>query len=136
VDVSINLDHFRRTPVREVVALLPSQSDAVAACDDLEDAGLEVHGAQILVGDEGVRILDTNGTGHGYAARLSRAMTHFGSAENVLHLHNDGLVGGEALLAVGCDRDAAPAVADVVRGRGGHAIAYFGRGTLESMSPA
>jgi hypothetical protein len=135
MDVSINVDRFVRHPVREIVALLPQQSDAMAACDDLEDAAVDVRGAQLLVGDEGVRILDIDGSEHGYAARLSRVMAHIGSEENVLHLHNDGLVHGEVLLSVGCDREAAPAVADILRRRGGHAIAYFGRGTLEAMSP-
>lgn len=136
MDVLVNMDEFRRHRVRELVALLPAQSDAIAVCDDLDHAGVDVHGAQILVGDEGVRILDADGTRHGYAAKLSRAMTHLGSAENVLHLHNDGLLHGETLLAVGCDRHVASAVADVVRRRGGHAIAYFGRGTLVAMSPS
>jgi hypothetical protein len=62
-------------------------------------------------------------------------MSHSGSGENILHLHSDGLVHGEALLSVGCDRDIVPAIADVVRRRGAHAIAHFGRGTLEAMSP-
>lgn len=135
MDVAINVDDFRRHPVHEVVALLPGKGEAEAVCDDLDGSGLEVRGAQILVGDEGVRILDTDGTEHGYAARLSRAMIHFGSGENVLHLHHDGLVHGEALLSVGCDREVADTVADLVRRRGGHAIGYFGRGTLEAMSP-
>jgi hypothetical protein len=42
MDVSINVDRFRRHPVREVVALLPNESDAIGACDELESAGLAV----------------------------------------------------------------------------------------------
>jgi hypothetical protein len=135
VQVAINVDEFRRQRVHELVALVPREQDALAACDEIEQAELAVDGAAILTGAQGVHILDADGTEHGYLARASRVLTHLGSAENVLHLHHDGLVDGEALLSVKCARDQASAVADVVRRHGGHAIAYFGRGTLEAMSP-
>jgi hypothetical protein len=99
----VNVDRFPLHPVNVVAALLPDQESAVASCADLAAAGMEFTNAQLLVGEVGSRIFDFDGSAHGYAARLVRALQKIGSAENVLNLYNDGLRNGEALLTLACD---------------------------------
>ena len=106
-----NVDIFRHKPVHEVSALLPDEQGAVAACQALHSAGIDVAEVQILRGEEGARILDKHGTEHGYAARLVRVLQNLGIDENALDVYDEGLRKGrdadnhsvrEGVCARGC----------------------------------
>jgi hypothetical protein len=132
---TVNDPGFRFHPIKELAALLPNQERAEQACEQLAHQGVDVAGVQLLLGPDGAESFDVDGTRHGVLARVTRLSQHVGSGENALHLYAEGLRAGEALLTVPCDRNRADQIAGVLATHGAHAIAYFGRTTLEVLSP-
>jgi hypothetical protein len=132
--IPLNVDEFRRIPVREVAALFPSTEAAVSAWNEMQSAATSVTKPRILQGEEGARILDTHGTEHGLKARLQRLWQNIGNLENDLAVYGEGLRKGEALLSVGCSRDVARELAQVIEQHGGSAIIYFDRYSAARLS--
>ncbi len=117
------------------MGVLPDLDSALATCSDLEAARVDLSAAQLLHGVEGARILDPSGTEHGYKERLLRFFQSFGFEQNVLAVYEEGLNRGGALLTIHCTRDEAGVIAGHMTAHGGHAINYYGDGTLEHLGP-
>jgi hypothetical protein len=131
----VNIDEFVFVPVHAVVMLLPDEVNARDAWAALADMGISVDEVRILAGVTGAELLDARGASHGHLARFFRRMQHLGSGENALHVYDEGLRNGGAVMIVPCARDTAERVARAAEEHGGRALAYFGRGTLEVLSP-
>ena len=132
--IPLNVDEFRRIPVREVAALLPNTEAAISAWEEMQSAATDVNNPRILQGEEGARILDTHGTEHGLKARLQRLWQNIGNLENDLAVYGEGLRKGKALLSVGCSREVARDLAQVFEHHGGSAIIYFDRYSAARLS--
>jgi hypothetical protein len=132
--IPLNVDEFRRIPVREVAALLPNTEAAISTWNEMQSVVPDVTKPRILQGEEGARILDTLGTDHGSKAHLQRLWQNIGNLENDLAVYGEGLRKGEALLSVGCPREVARDLARVIEQHGGSAIIYFDRFSAERLS--
>ncbi len=133
-EYAVNVDHFIHRPVAAVTALLPDWQSVESALGDLQSAGFDAEHARILLGEEGARILDVRGTEHGFWRGLERAFQSLGYDQNILAVYDEGLRSGEALMTVPCATARRYEIGDVLRGRGAHAIIYFGAGTAETLS--
>jgi hypothetical protein len=130
----VNIDEFVFVPKQALVMLLPDETSARQTWVGLADMNVAREDVRILAGATGAKLLDARGEGHGPLARFFRVMQHVGSGENALHVYQDGLKNGGAVMIVPCKRDAAVAVVRMAEQNGGRAAAYFGRGTLEVLS--
>jgi hypothetical protein len=130
----VNVDHFIHRPVAAVTALLPDWQSVESALGDLQSAGFDAEHARILLGEEGVRILDVMGTEHGFWRGLVRTMQSLGYDQNILDVYDGGLRSGQALVTVPCAAARRYEIGDVLRASGAHAVIYFGVGTAETLS--
>jgi hypothetical protein len=131
----VNPDEFVFVPVHALVMLLPDEMNARHTLAALADMDISVDEVRILAGVTGAELLDARGASHGHLARFFRRMQHLGSGENALHVYDEGLRNGGAVMIVPCARDSAGRVARAAEEHGGRATVYFGRGTLEVLSP-
>jgi hypothetical protein len=132
--IPVNVDEFRHIPVREITALFPTTEAAISAWNESHLVAANVTKPRILQGQEGARILDTHGTEHGLKARLQRLWQNIGNLENDLAIYGEGLRKGEALLSVGCSRNAAHDLAQLFEQHGAFAIIYFDRFSAARLS--
>jgi hypothetical protein len=132
--IPLNVDEFRRIPVREIAALFPNIEAAISAWNETHLVAADAAKPRILQGEEGARILDTHGTEHGLKARLQRLWQNIGNLENDLAIYGEGLRKGKALLSVGCSRDVARDLAQVFEQHGASAIIYFDRYSAARLS--
>lgn len=130
----VNVDHFIHRPAAAVTALLPDWQSVESALGDLQSAGFDAEHPRILLGEEGVRILDVMGTEHGFWRGLVRALQSLGYDQNILAVYYEGLKSGQALMTVPCAAARRYEIGNVLRARGAHAIIYFGAGTAETLS--
>ena len=130
----VNTDEFVFVPKQALVMLLPDETSARQMWVVLADMNVALEDVRILAGATGAKLLDARGERHGTVARFFRVMQHVGSGENALHIYEEGLKNGGAVMIVPCERDAAIPVVRAAEQNGGRAAAYFGRGTLEVLS--
>lgn len=133
-DHVINVDEFRHRPVHELAALLPDEQSVKSALNDLGSANVVAGQVRVLHGEEGARILDPTGAEHGFWPRFLRTLQRMGYDESILAVYDEGLRSGEALVTVPCDPENRYEIGRTLRGHGGHAIIYFGRGRAETLT--
>ena len=130
----VNIDEFVFVPKQALVMLLPDEPSARQTWVALTDMNVALEDVRILSGATGAKLLDARGEHHGPLARFFRVMQHVGSGENALHIYEEGLKNGGAVMIVPCERGAALLAVHTAEQNGGRAAAYFGRGTLEVLS--
>ena len=126
-----NVDEFRVRPVNAVCGLVPDASVVIAA---LRERDVEIAEVIVLHGPEGVRILDQDGTRHGWHARFIRFFQNWGFDDAVLNLYDEGLRKGESVMAIPSTPEDRADLARLLSDFQGHALIYFGERTAESLS--
>lgn len=123
-------------PRRLVVGLFESEHDLQRAVEALERVGFDSDSYEVLQGEEDARSLDPEGTAHGVAGRLIRALQEATSYErDHARRHADQLHGGGYVLGVfvGVDEDAKRRAGDAMRAQGGEFINYYAVTYIESL---
>ncbi|GAA0526830.1 hypothetical protein GCM10010172_04230 [Paractinoplanes ferrugineus] len=131
--VADNIDQFVIHPTYALAGLLPDQEHADRVLEALStalDADVEV---QLLHGEEGLRILDQGGSGHGRTAWFHRLLQNWTYYEQILGIYSEGLRRGELLTVIPCALDVRRQVAATMVPHGAHRLYYFGYDTVESM---
>ena len=129
-----NEDRFYRYPKRRVVAVLDDGAQLDAAVRDLERAGVDKAGVNVLSGPDGARLLDRSGTDHGVRARLLRLVQGGAYEADALRAHEQALNDGHHVIYVPVrDQADKTRVADVLRAAGGHYLLYFGAWSVEQL---
>jgi nucleotide-binding universal stress UspA family protein len=131
---SDNVDRFLDRPVNAVAGLVPGRQRADEVLDALRADAADPSDVVVLHGQEGVRILDTNGTEHGWHAKLVRFFQKWGYDDAVLNLYDEGLRKGESVFVIPSTPEDKIALARLLQRHQGHAIHYFGLRTAESLS--
>lgn len=123
-------------PRRLVVGLFGSEQDLQHAVEALEQVGFDSDSYEVLQGEEDARSLDPEGTAHGFAGRLIRALQEAISDERdharryAAQLQDGGYVLG---VFVGVDEDAKGRAGDAIRAHGGEFINYYADTYIESL---
>jgi hypothetical protein len=129
-----NEDRFYRYPMRRVVAVIDDDPSLTAALRDLENAGVDITGVNVLSGPEGSQLLDRTGIGHGIRARLLRFLQRSAYESEALQAHEDALMKGRHVIYVPVKNDEEKQkVAEVIRTAGGHYRLFFGRWSIEEI---
>ncbi len=131
---SDNVDRFIDRPRNAVVGLVPGRQDVDEVLDALRAGGADVSRLVVLHGHEGARILDRDGTGHGWHARIIRFFQNWGYDDALLNLYDEGLRKGQSAVLIPSARDDELALTRLLRQHRGHAIHYFGLRSAESLS--
>ncbi|XVV08944.1 universal stress protein [Actinoplanes sp. CA-131856] len=131
---SDNVDVFVDRPADAVSGLVPDRQSMAELLEDLRAAGVDVSGVTVLHGPEGVRILDSDGSRHGWHARFVRFFQNWGYDDAILNLYDEGLRKGEVAFMIPAAPDERHEIARLVRQRRGHAVHYFGPERAESLS--
>ena len=130
-----NVNQFYRYPMNRVAAIFAGLSGVKAALPQLEQAGFDLTGVNVLSGREGARLLDLDGTGHGLLARALRVLQRGGAFEGeTLRIHHSALGSDQSVVFVPVrnDRDEQQA-ADILRRCGGRSIFRFNRWTIHPL---
>jgi hypothetical protein len=129
-----NEDRFYRYPKNRVVAVIADDAHLSAALRDLERVGVNMPDVNVLSGEEGARLLDRTGTGHGLRARLLRAFQRGAYEVDALRAHERALQAGQHVVYVPVrDERQARRVADVLRSADGHYLLYFGAWSIGQL---
>jgi hypothetical protein len=128
----INVDHFYHRPIYHVVGLLTDKSQIPAISAELQSAGVDVAGVEILCGEEGARILDKDGRYHGLRARVVRTLQQLGYDHETLEIYDEALRHGDLLLHVPAHHDRHQ-IAALLQRHQVHDVGYFGPGTFEQF---
>lgn len=112
---------FRRAPQREIVA-----SVSRVGLDDLlsELAELGYDSVEVLVGADGLDILDQAGQTHGLRGRIMRGLQQLGTEEENLVAYSDALQAGRAVIGVAADPRDDLVVEAFARHDGQHVVSY------------
>ncbi len=96
-----NVNQFYRYPMNRVAAIFAGLSGVKAALPQLEQAGFDLTGVNVLSGREGARLLDLDGTGHGLLARALRVLQRGGAFEGeTLRIHHSALGSDQSVVFV------------------------------------
>jgi len=128
-----NVDRFLVHPTYALAALLPDREHVdwmIEALSSGVESGVLV---QVMHGQDGLRILDQRGTGHGLSGWFHRLLQNWTYYEQILGLYNEGLTGGEFLAVIPCGPDERRRIASAALSYGGHTLYYFGFDTVESV---
>ena len=128
----INVDHFYHRPIYHVVGLLTDTSQIPAISAELQSAGVDVAGVEILCGEQGARILDKEGRYHGLRGRVVRSLQRLGYDGEILEIYDEALRGGDLLLRVPAHHQRRQ-IAALLQRHQVHDVAYFGPGTFEQF---
>jgi hypothetical protein len=131
----VNRDDFVLFRKDAVAAILPDRShlqDCVAALREIDVALDEV---SVLQGEDGVRVLDMEGTEHGNWARLVRSFQKLGTAAGERENYHNALKRGCIVIFVPArNTGEADASSRVLAATGGRRILRFGDGWGERQS--
>jgi hypothetical protein len=129
----INADHFYHRPTYHVVGLLTDKSQIPAISAELQSAGVDVAGVEILCGEQGARILDKDGRYHGLRGRVVRTLQRLGYDQETLEIYDEALRDGDLLLHVPAHHHRRQ-IAALLQRHQVHDVGYFGPGTFEQFS--
>lgn len=112
---------FRRAPKHEIVASVPRDHlDHVLR--ELRSAGYD--SIEVLVGPEGLRVLDQPGRVHGLRGRLIRGLQQLGTEEANLDAYAIALRDGRAVLGIATDPRDEVAVETLAQHDAQHVVSY------------
>jgi hypothetical protein len=129
----INADHFYHRPTYHVVGLLTDKSQIPAISAELQSAGVDLAGVEILCGEQGARILDKDGRYHGLRGRVVRSLQRLGYDQETLEIYDEALRDGDLLLHVPAHHHRRQ-IAALLQRHQVHDVGYFGPGTFEQFS--
>ena len=131
----INVNQFYRYPMNRVAAIFDDLAEATAVLPELEQAGFDLHGLNVLSGRQGVRLLDLEGAGQGLWARALRALQRGGGFEGeTLRIHDSALRSDQAIVFVPVrNDDQEQNAARILHRCGGRSIFRFNRWTIDPL---
>lgn len=125
---------FRTYPSDRVIATLDTPEELQEAVAALADAGVDATQLEVLCGVDGVRVLDSSGVNHGLRARIIRTLQFMGEEHELLRKAEETLAAGHFLLAVpAMSAEEKQQVAALLKSKGGYALHYFGRFSIEDL---
>ena len=116
-----------------MVGLLTDKSQISAISRELESAGVDVAGVEILCSERGAAILDKDGRYHGLRARVVRTLQGLGYDGTTLAIYDEALRKGDLLLHVPVRPKDSSRIAALLQSHGVHDLGYFGPGTFEQF---
>ncbi len=130
-----NVNQFYRYPMNRVAAIFAGLSGVKAALPQLEQAGFDLTGVNVLSGREGVRLLDLEGTGLGLWARALRALQRGGGFEGeTLRIHDSALRNDQAIVYVPIrSKSEEQHAARILHRCGGRSMFRFDRWTIDPL---
>jgi len=130
-----NVNQFYRYPMNRVAAIFDDFAGVTAALPQLEQAGFDLAGVNVLSGRQGVRLLDLAGTGRGLWARALRLLQRGGAFEGeTLRIHDSALRNNQAIVFVPVRTDSEEHhAAGILRRNGGRSIFRFHRWTIDPL---
>jgi len=131
----LNVNHFYRYPMNRVAAIFDDLAGAAAAFPQLEHAGFDLTGVNVLSGPEGARLLNLEGTGQGLWVRALRVLQRGGAFEGeTLRIHDSALRNGQAIVFVPVrnDREEQQS-ASILHRYGGRCMFRFHRWTIDPL---
>jgi hypothetical protein len=132
--VSKKMDDFVATPVNNLIAVFHDVDQLNAAADELKQNGFPEEALRPFIGEEGIREMDFDGSGHGLGAELLRYLQHIGPARAYLDRYQRYMRDGDCLLMVRApEKEQRKAAADILRKHSDHPVTYFGPLTIEEV---
>ena len=96
-----NVNLFYRYPMNRVAAIFDDLAVVTAALPQLEQAGFDLTGVNVLSGREGARLLNLKGAGQGLWVRVLRVLQRGGAFEGeTLRIHDSALRNDRAIVFV------------------------------------
>jgi hypothetical protein len=128
----LNVNQFYRYPMNRVAAIFDDLAGVAAAFPQLEQAGFDLTGVNVLSGPEGARLLNLEGVEQGLWVRVLRGLQRGGAFEGeTLRIHDSALRNGQAIVFVPVrnDREEQQS-ASILHRYGGRCMFRFHRWTL------
>ena len=130
-----NVNLFYRYPMNRVAAIFDDLAVVTAALPQLEQAGFDLTGVNVLSGREGARLLNLKGAGQGLWVRVLRVLQRGGAFEGeTLRIHDSALRNDRAIVFVPV-RDAGEEqhAARILHRCGGRSMFRFHRWTIDPL---
>ncbi|MFF8990356.1 hypothetical protein ACF09H_10500 [Streptomyces sp. NPDC014983] len=132
----MNEERFYLYPMQRVAAVLDNEERYTAACHRLAQAGIDLSQVNVLHGPEGQRLLDREGTSHGFLGRFMRGMQHGGYESETLAAHSAALSQDKWLIFVPVrGKKEARQTVDIFRSHEGSEIFQFRRWAVQFFPP-
>jgi hypothetical protein len=130
-----NVNQFYRYPMNRVAGIFDDFAGVRAVLPQLEQAGFDLSGVNVLSGREGVRLLDLEGAGLGLWARALRALQRGGGFEGeTLRIHDSALRNDQAIVFVPVRDDGEEQhAARILHRCGGRSMFRFHRWTIDPL---
>jgi len=134
-EAGFNVNQFYRYPMNRVAAIFDDFAGVTTVLPQLELAGFDLRGMNVLSGREGVRLLDLEGAGLGLWARALRALQRGGGFEGeTLRIHDSALRNDQAIVFVPVQNDREERhAARILHRCGGRSIFRFHRWTIDPL---
>ena len=121
--------------MNRVVAIFEDLGQVRSALPQLEQAGFDPSGMNVLSGPEGARLLNLKGAGLGFWARALRVLQRGGAFEGeTLRVHDAALKNGQAIIFVPVrNNDEEHRAAGILHRCGGRSIFRYHRWTIDPL---
>lgn len=131
----LNVNQFYKYPMNRVVAIFEDLGQVRSALPQLEQAGFDPSGMNVLSGPEGARLLNLKGAGLGFWARALRVLQRGGAFEGeTLRVHDAALKNGQAIIFVPVrNNDEEHRAAGILHRCGGRSIFRYHRWTIDPL---
>ena len=133
-NLTTNTDHMMTYPTNRLTCYFENINDFQNAMRDFAKAGFGISDIQVLHGQEGVEILDIDGSRHGTLARISRLIQTVMAKSEVqeFELMRDHLQQGHIVIAVPASEQQERELAqNIMHDNNGHHITFFARFYVE-----
>ena len=130
-----NVNLFYRYPMNRVAAIFDDLAVVTAALLQLEQAGFDLTGVNVLSGREGARLLNLKGAGQGLWVRVLRVLQRGGGFEGeTLRIHDSALRNDRAIVFVPVRNDGEEQhAARILHRCGGRSMFRFHRWTIDPL---
>lgn len=130
-----NVNLFYRYPMNRVAAIFDDLAVVTAALLQLEQAGFDLTGVNVLSGREGARLLNLKGAGQGLWVRVLRVLQRGGAFEGeTLRIHDSALRNDRAIVFVPVRNDSEEQhAARILHRCGGRSMFRFHRWTIDPL---
>lgn len=129
-----NSDEFVAAPLNNLVAVFHDADSLNAAVEDLKENGFATARIRSFVGEDGIRAMDFDGSGHGFAAELLRYFQSIGPDRTYLARYEEYMQDGDALLLVYAPETGRKQTASgILRKHSAHRVTYFGALVIEEV---
>ncbi len=123
-------------PINRVTALMDDPDEAVAAMEDLVQAGFQRDQIFVLCGPKGAERMDVSGKHHGLRGRLYRFVERaLGELGDVVAGRAEHMAGGGLWMSVPATEDQKSRVADILGRHGGHGMLHHGKFHWVELEP-